>query len=905
MGADRQLAAVMFTDMEGFTALMQSDEQLALAKRDKYTNVLREKHDTFGGTIVQFFGDGSLSIFPNSVDAVACAISVQEAFQAPLEVPVRIGIHVGNVIVESTGIVGDAVNIASRIESFGLPGAVMVSDSIHDQVRNQGTFDFVDLGKFKLKNVGRPFTIYAIAVDGLAVPAPDFPHGKGEQLAILPANLPEPASPLVGRGSDLAALTELIAEHRVLTITGPGGIGKTRTAIEVCRQIGGEFLDGVSFVALADVTDPTQFVPTLANALDVKEVEGRTLGDGVTALIGDKKALLLLDNLEQIIEAAPTVTQLVASCPELRLVVTSRTPMRIAAEREYQLEPLLLPPQGKTIPEELAAYPAVALFVQRAQRVNPTFSLRTDNAEAVAEVCRRMDGLPLAIELAAARTRILTVEALLARLEHALDLLTGGRRDLPKRHQTLRAAIDWSHSLLTDAEQRLFRRMALFSSGATLDAVEATCAEPGGDILDDLESLVDKALVTVRDGRFAMLQTIREFATERLDESGETGEVAKRHAAHFGGLATEIGAGIEGTEQLAWMGRAMTDEANMQAAFDHLASRAQAGDAKAAELGMIGYGDLWMYWHIRGKHLSARKYALSLLEISKEPTRGRARLLITAGLASWTLRSNQQALEEWSEAYRIAEDLGDRHTMANATVGLALGHIGIDLEKALDWASKSIELGRELDYPFQLSQALGFDGVLHAISGDLETAKARYEEALSIEESRGDHQGAGISLGGLAQLAAMGGDIEGALALYERSLASFEALGDRAEEARVLGEMAWTYLAHGDSGRARHTFLASAQAYEDVGSVPGVGISMIGLAAVEAVGGQPERAVTIAYAAERFSEVEGVVNVYSEDSPGRPYLEAARAELSAEVIAAAEQKGRLLTVRETMRMVRE
>jgi predicted ATPase len=895
----------MFTDMEGFTALMHSDEQLALAKRDRYTSVLQEQHEAFGGTIVQFFGDGSLSTFPNSVDAVACAIAVQQAFQRPLEVPVRIGIHAGNVMVEPTGLVGDAVNIASRIESFGLAGAVMLSDSVHDQVRNQPAFDFVDLGKFRLKNVGRPFALYAIAVDGLVVPAPDFLHGKGEQLATLPANLPDPASPLVGREADVAALIDLVAEHRVVTITGPGGIGKTRTAIEVCRRLGPEFLDGISFVALADVTDPADVVPTLADALDVKEAEGRTLGEGVTALIGDKKALLLLDNVEQVIEEAPTVADLVATCPELRLVVTSRTPLRIGAEREYQLAPLLLPPsKGQATPEELAGYPAVALFIQRAQTTNPTFALNVDNAQAVAEVCRRMDGLPLAIELAAARTRILTVEALLARLEHALDVLTGGRRDLPERQQTLRATIDWSHSLLTDAEQRLFRRMAAFSTGARLDAIEATCAEPGGDILDDLESLVDKALVVMGDGRLAMLQTIREFAKERLDESGESRDVATRHAAHFSGLATEIGAGIEGTEQLAWMERGVTDEPNIQAAFDNLASRAQAGDAEAAKFGMTAHGDLWMYWHIRGKHLSARNYARSFLEVSKEPTRGRARLLITAGLASWTLRHYQQALEEWSEAYHIAEELGDRHTMANATVGLAVGHIGMDLERALHWAATGIELGRELDYPFHLSQILSFDGILHAISGDVETARARYEEALSIQESRGDHEGAGISRGGLAQLAAMGGDIKEALELYERSRAAFEAVGDRAEEARVLGEMAWSYLAHGNSETARYAFLDSAQAYEDVGSVPGVGTSMIGLAAVEAVEGQPKRAVTIAYAAERFSEVEGIVNVYSEDSPGRPYLEAAKAELSAEVIAAAEKNGRLLTVRETMRMVR-
>ncbi|MEP6665382.1 MAG: adenylate/guanylate cyclase domain-containing protein [Nocardioidaceae bacterium] len=905
MGSERRLVAVMFTDMQGFTALMQSDEELALAKREKYKRILEEQHEAFDGTIVQFLGDGSLSTFPNSVDAVACAIAVQKAFREPLEVPVRIGIHVGNVIVEPTGVVGDAVNIASRIESFGSPGAVMVSDSVQDQVRNQPAFEFVDLGKFKLKNVGRPFAIFAIATDGLAVPARDLLQGKGEQLASLPANLPDPATPILGREADLAALADLVAHHRVVTITGPGGIGKTRTAIEVCRRLGSEFLDGISFVALADVTDPADVVPTLAEALDIKEAEERSLIDGVMGVIGDKKALLLLDNLEQVIEAAPAVADLVAACSELRLVITSRTPLHIGAEREYQLEPLLVPPAGgESVPKELGVYSAVALFTQRAQAVNPAFTLTADNALAVAEVCRRMDGLPLAIELAAARTRLLTPEALLARLEHALDVLTGGRRDLPERQQTLRATIDWSHSLLTDAEQQLFRGMATFSAGATLDAIEATCAEPGGDVLADLESLVDKALVVLHGERLSMLQTIREFATERLEGSGEEADVAARHAAYYAGLAAKIGTGIEGTEQLAWMERGVTDEPNIQAALDNLVDRAAAGDVGAAELGMTACGDLWLFWHIRGKHLSARDYAGAFLELSTVPTRGRARVLNTAGIASWTLRQYERSLDEWSESRRIAEEVGDGRTMANATACLGLGNIGIDLDEGLSWTAASIGLGRELDYPFSLSLSLAIDGILHAISGDAATATARYQEALSIQEPRGDHEGAGLSLSGLAQLAAIAGDGEGALELYERSRAAFEAVGDRAEEARVLGEMAWTYLAHDDAETAHRIFLESAQAYQDVGSIPGIGTSMIGMAAVEAVEGRPERAVTIAAAAEHFSEEEGIVNVYSDDSPGRPYLDGARAELSGEDIDEAEKDGRNLTVREAIRMVR-
>jgi hypothetical protein len=235
----------MFTDMVGYTALMQEDEAVAVAKRHRYATVLDEQHSASGGRIVQYLGDGSLSIFNSALDAVRCAVEAQRAFAEDLEVPVRIGIHLGEVIVESTGIIGDTVNIASRIESFGLPGSVMVSDSVHDQLKNQSLYNFVDLGKFKLKNVGRPFTIFAIATQGVAVPAADQLQGKGERLASLPANLPEPGSPLLGREADLAALTELLGDHRVVTITGPGGIGKTRTAIEVCRRLAPDFLDGV------------------------------------------------------------------------------------------------------------------------------------------------------------------------------------------------------------------------------------------------------------------------------------------------------------------------------------------------------------------------------------------------------------------------------------------------------------------------------------------------------------------------------------------------------------------------------------------------------------------------------------------------------------------------------------
>ena len=336
------LVAVMFTDMVGYTALIQADERLGLDKRDRYMSALESHHDAFGGTIVQRLGDGSMSMFPSSLAAVLAAVEIQRELAAQ-DVPVRIGVHVGEVIVEPERLTGDAVNIAARIESFAVPGGVMLSDSAYDQIKNRSDVGVVRLGRFRLKNVGRPFELYAVSADGVVVPDPEALEGKGERFASLPSNLPEPTAPLVGRAADLASLVELAREHRVVTITGPGGVGKTRIVVELGRLLAPEFLDGVAFVALADVTEPADFLPALADALDVKEAEGRTLGEGVAALIGDKKALLLLDNLEQVVAAAPDVAGLIERCPELRIVTTSRTPLRIAAEREYPLAPLELP----------------------------------------------------------------------------------------------------------------------------------------------------------------------------------------------------------------------------------------------------------------------------------------------------------------------------------------------------------------------------------------------------------------------------------------------------------------------------------------------------------------------------------------------------------------------------------
>ena len=847
----------MFSDMVGYTALLQADENTALEKRERYWAAIETHHDAFGGTVVQRLGDGSMSMFPSSLAAVRAAVGVQSELSAQ-GVPVRVGIHVGEVIVEEERLTGEAVNIAARIESFAIPGGVMMSDSAYDQIRNRSDVSAVSLGRFRLKNVGRPFELYAVTGDGLMVPEPAALEGKGERFAGFPNNLPEAGSRLHGRAADLERLVDLTRGHRVVTITGPGGIGKTTVLLELGRMLAPDLLDGVAFVPLAEIRDPAGVLPALAAALDVKEAEDRTLGEGLVTLIGERQALLLLDNMEQVVAAAPDVASLVERCPSLRVVITSRTPLRIAAEQEYSLAPLSVPPASEIrSAESLLAFPSVALFVERARKTNGSFELTAENGEAVAAACRRLDGLPLALELAAARLRLLTPEALLERLGRILDVLTSGQRDAPERHQTLRATIAWSHSLLSEPEQRLFRRMAVFVGGGTVADVEAICASAGASCLDELESLLDNALVQL-DGqrdRLGTLQTIGEFAREQLGAAGEAGPIALRHARRYVERAREIRDGIEGTEQVRSVESGIAEEGNLQAALETLLESARSGDAAATELGMQACGDLWMYWHVRGKNVTAGQYATAFLaaDTRATPTSGRAGALITAGLASWMLGQYKQSLDECAQAHRIATEIGAQREICVAGLMQALALIFLDPPSGLRWAEDSIKASRAVGFTWAEAFASSFAGLLHAVLANPDAAHARYSAALEIQRRLGDWEGAGVSLGGLAELASGRGDTKQAVELYRQALAAFEAVGDRAEEARILSELAWTYLADGEPERARETFHESVQAHVDLASVRGVGLSLIGLAATEVTERRPANALRIAAAAEVYA----------------------------------------------------
>lgn len=902
----RRLAAVMFTDMVGYTTLFQANERDALARRGAYVAAVERAHEAHGGSIAAWLGDGTVSTFSSAVEAVEAGVELQRELVGA-GVDVRVGLHAGEVIDDGVTILGDAVNIASRVESFAVPGGVLVSEELAELIRNRPDLRLVSLGRFRLKNVGRPLELLAVVDDGIQVPDAATLEGKGERYASLPTRLPAPVGALLGREDDVVALVDAVRTHRLVTVTGPGGVGKTRVMVELGHRLLSDFLDGVAFVNLADVGEPRSFLDALAESLDVKEAEGRTLRDGIVALIGSREALLLLDNFEQLVDAAPEVASLLAACEGLRVVATSRTPLRLAIEHEFVLEPLALPGADVTDVMALGASPAVALFAQRARTGAGPLVLDAASAPVVASICHRLDGLPLAIELAAARLRLLSLEALHERLGRALEVLRSSSRDVPARQQTLRATIDWSHGLLDAPEQLLFRRLSVFAGGCTIEAVEEVCADDGAPVLDHLESLVDKALVRVSaDGRVTMLQTIAEYATERLVAVGEQGAVAARHARAYAQVATQVSERFEGTEQVAAMEQGILEEQNLQVALDTLLIAARAGDAGAARLGLRTCGNLTMYWHVRGKNLTAREVSLAFLEAANglAPPEDTTGALRSAALGAWALGQLDVASREWEAARTIAAGAGDRVGECLGDLFWSFAMFGADNERGVRIATRAATQARELGLVWAEGIALTAQGMLHLVGGDHDQAEPLLREGLAIQERIGDFEGMGLSVGSLAAIAATSGHTPLALALYDRALGAFGRIGDRAEEARILAEIAAVLLESGNVDAARERFCDSIRAYSDVGSIRGVGMSLFGLAAVTALQGRDEAAISIAAAAERYAHEEGIVNAYAVDSPGIGFVVAARDRLDHGTRELAEVAGGAFTIDEAIELAR-
>ena len=703
------IVTFLFSDIEGSTRLLQAHPDSWPATLERHGELLRAAFTAEGGEEVGTEGDSFFFGFPTPAGALRGAIAAQRALAAEpwpdgIEVNVRMGLHTGEAGFAADSYAGLNVHRASRIAGAGHGGQVLLSDATRTLGAEHlpGGVTLRDLGEYRLKDLDQPERLWQLVIPGCKV---DFPPVRSLDVA---NNLPKRLTTFLGREHEIAAVAELLARNRLLTLTGPGGTGKTRLSLEVASRTMERYPDGVFFVELAPITDPELVAPTIAQTLSLPDRGGRTAIERLADHIGPKQILLVLDNFEQVVDAAPVVRALLDACPSLSMLASSRSVLHVSGEQEYPVPPLGLPDPARLPPlAALSQYEAVALFIERARAVKPDFDVTNENAPAVAEICVRLDGLPLAIELAAARIRILTPQAMLSRLENRLGLLAGGSRDLPERQQTLRGAIAWSYDLLEETDRALFAGFSVFVGGAGLDAVEQVCGdEVETDLLDALGSLVEKSLIRQSDGvdgepRFAMLETIREFAIEQAVERGRWDELRARHGALFTTMAEEFARNVMLRDTREWLDKFEQDHDNVRAAL------AWATAAHSTELALRLGAASWRFWQMRGylaEGLDRLSQAFALPGWRDERSAAADALDAAGGLAYWRADSDR------SRAYYVDEialrrELDDQSGLANALYSIAFTWAILDLQNE----ASSSEARRHIDEALALYRELGDD----------------------------------------------------------------------------------------------------------------------------------------------------------------------------------------------------
>jgi predicted ATPase/DNA-binding CsgD family transcriptional regulator len=654
--------------------------------------------------------------------------------------------------------------------------------------------------------------------------------------------LPLARTPLVGRAPEVRAVSDLLRSVDVpfVTLTGPSGVGKSRLALQVAIEIQDEFTDDVWFVPLAPVKSADQLLPAISRGLELRDEGDSPLEERLHRFLRDRHALLVLDNFEHVIDAAPLLTSLLSSSPGIKAIVTSRVTLRVTGEHEYPVAPLALPPAGPTSPSELERNESVALFLQRARAVRPEFQLSEANVTAVAEICRRLDGLPLAIELAAARSKVLSPQALLARLTNSLQVLTGGPRDLPPRLQSMRDAIAWSHDLLDDEDRALFRRLAVFDGGCTLAAAETVAADsrPAGpsspflpqmppafgapaatfipEIFDGLASLVDKSLIRQdeREGdlRFSMLETIREFGLEQLAAAGEDHQIRARHAQWALALAEEAEPALWGSDQQHWLQRLQTEQDNLDEALSWSMEHDQ-------ELGMRLAGALWWFWQVRGYLTEGRAaFARLLPGDARIPAPIRIKALLGASFLAAVQGEGLLAEDLTKQARTLAVDLGDPLAIARTEYfqSFCAGSRGHG-DAAYTFAQEALATFRAKNDQQWLPFTLNRLGIETHGKGDWAGAEALYQEALDRWRGQGHTWGIATALSNLAVLAHVQGDEERAAARYRESLALCWSQSDQWGLTEALTGLGGIAATAGEHQVAVHLFAAAEEVRESIG----------------------------------------------------------------------------------------
>jgi predicted ATPase/class 3 adenylate cyclase len=850
------IVTFLFTDIEGSTKLLQELGEDYGEVQDLHQKIMREAIQAEGGAEIRTEGDSFFVVFPSPAQALRAAVTAQRSLAAATwphgqALKVRMGMHTGEGRIRGGDYLGIDVNRAARIAAAAHGGQVVISDATRGLV--QGALpDGValrDLGQHRLKDLVNPERLFDLAIDELAS---DFPALKS--LEARPNNLPTSLSSFIGREDDVELAVALLRGHRLVTLTGPGGTGKTRLSLEIARTLLPEFPDGTFFVDLSPIGSPTLVPSVVGQVLGVSEQGDRAPVETLRDHLRDLQLLLVLDNFEQIVEAASVVEELLQAAPKLRVLVTSRVPLHVYGEEEFAVRALEMPdPQRLPSVEQLSQYEAVALFIDRARAVRGDFSVTNENAPAVAEICVRLDGLPLAIELAAVRVKVLSPDEILARLGHRLPLLTGGAQNRPERQRTLRNAIAWSHDLLDDHERQLFARFAAFSGGATFEAIEAVCnpgAEIGIDTLDGVGSLVDKSLVRpteVADGgaRFGMLETIREFATERLAET-EDPEIRRRHAEFFRAFAEEAEPRLQAEDQAFWLDRCEQEQDNIRAA---LRWSIDAGDVETAL--RIG-GSLWRFWYPRGQLLEGSAWLDEALSLPGPRDRHRAKARAAAGgLAYWRTDYDATGVH-YEEALAISRELGDRRG--------------------------------EMDGLYNL-------GFVPMLNDDWIRAGELWEESLAIARELGDEGLVARGIANMGFVRMMSGAPAEAIPLFEDALAEWKRMGNQTELGDITMVLGQAYQMLGDLPQAAHHYRNALRIVAEIRNLALVAGTLDALAGVASGQGRHERAARLKGASQGIRDVVGG-SVPLSTTLAHDAIQVARSEIGDEAVEQAIEAGK-------------
>ena len=809
------VTTLLFADIEGSTRLWaQAPERMrqALARHDALARTAVEDHR---GTVVKMTGDGVYAAFGDPIDAVRAALHLQQVLSDPAAtagVPLRVrcGIHLGVVQRRDNDYFGTAVKRAACIMEAAHGGQVLLSQAVSLLVaeRMPAGVELHDLGFVRLRDLAGPERIYQVAHPQLRR---DFPAVRS--LEATPNNLPQQVTSFIGREDEMAEVKEWLAKTRLLTLVGVGGLGKTRMSLQVGADVLDDFPDGVWFVELAPLVDARLVPQAVASVLGVKEEAGRPLAEALIKHVEDRQLLLILDNCEHLTAACRNLAKdLLQAGPQLKVLASGREPLQMAGETTYPLSSLSVPdPQQPLTVAALTQCAAVRLFVDRAMAAQPAFRVTAANATAVADICRRLDGIPLALELAAARTRSLAVETMAARLSDRFRLFTGGDRTALPRQQTLRACIDWSYDLLTEVERAVLRRLAVFAGGWMLAAAEAVAA--GGavgsmDVLDLLSQLVQKSLVEfdAEGGRYRLLETVRQYALERLDEADEGSEARTQHLTFYVTLAQQSFWKILGPEQRTWMSRLNVERENLLTAHAWC-DRAEEG----GELGLRLVSAVRIYWLHRG--LLELGYRITVEALARAAAKGRSLhrcwALQAAGCLSFWMGNYAEAREFGSESLGIAREIRDTESVAAVLilVGMVSQAQG-ERAKARAYLEEALALSREFGNQNLLAQALHALAEFHR-AGNLDAAEPLYEEALVLQRELGDSYESAICLLNLARVAIQRGSADRARTMLLEALAIATEIGSLLVEQFVLDISAWLAALLGDFASAARFYGAA------------------------------------------------------------------------------------------------